>query len=65
MKMDVEIIREEDGTVKAVCTAIPGCSGTGETEEEARAALKDAIKTCIKSRVAEGLPLCVCPHDCV
>ena len=65
MKVDVEITREGDGTVRADCPAIPGCFGTGQTEEEARAALKDAIVRRIRSRVKEKLPICNCPHDCV
>jgi predicted RNase H-like HicB family nuclease len=44
------IIREdpEDGGYVVSCPAIPGCHSQGETLEEARENIKDAISGCIE-----------------
>jgi predicted RNase H-like HicB family nuclease len=39
----VIIERDEDGAFIAHCPALPGCHSAGETEEEARAMIADAI----------------------
>jgi len=45
--------------VVAECPAIPGCISQGKTEEEALANIREAIRACIESRAANGMPLTV------
>ena len=40
----VVIERDEDGRFLAVCPALQGCYTEGETEEEARDLIRDAIR---------------------
>ncbi len=53
----VVIERDEDGRYLAICPALQGCYTEGETEEEARELIKDAIKLHIESRKAHGDPI--------
>jgi len=46
--------RDEDGRVLAICPALQGCYAEGETEEEARANVREAIQAHIESRLAHG-----------
>lgn len=46
--------RDEDGRILAVCPALQGCYTEGETEEEARANIREAIQAHIESRLAHG-----------
>jgi predicted RNase H-like HicB family nuclease len=48
---------EEDGEYVATCPAFPGLSALGETEEEALAEAKVALRLFIKSCEERGIPL--------
>ncbi|HEX73361.1 MAG TPA: type II toxin-antitoxin system HicB family antitoxin [Candidatus Hydrogenedentes bacterium] len=49
--------QDEDGRILAVCPALQGCYSEGETEEEARANIREAIEAHIESRLAHGEPI--------
>ena len=53
----VVIERDEDGRFLAVCPALQGCYTDGETEEEARELIRDAIRLHIEDRLATGEPI--------
>jgi predicted RNase H-like HicB family nuclease len=59
MKLIVTLERDETGMIVAECPAIPGCISQGKTEDEALANVRDAIRVCIESRAANGMPLTV------
>ena len=59
MKLEITLIRDEDGMVIAECPAIPGCISQGKDEEEAERNIRDAIKACIEVRAELGLPLTI------
>lgn len=46
----VVIDRDEDGRYLAVCPSLPGCYTEGETEQEARALIEDAIRLHVDNR---------------
>jgi len=46
--------RDEDGRILAICPALQGCYAEGESEEEARAHIREAIAAHIESRIAHG-----------
>lgn len=49
----------EEGGYWAICPQVPGANGQGETIEEAKASLKDAIQLIFEDRLADsrrGLP---------
>ena len=50
----VVIERDEDGRFLAVCPALPGCYTEGETEQEARELIEDAIRLHVEDRLARG-----------
>ncbi len=50
--------RDEDGRVLAICPALQGCYTEGETEEEARINIREAIAAHLESRLATGEPIC-------
>ena len=56
----VIIEQDEDGVFIASCPALQGCHTDGDTEEEAREMIKDAIKLHIEARLAIGESI---PHD--
>lgn len=51
------IEKDEEGRYLAICPALQGCYTEGETEEEARSLIKDAIKLHVESRKARGEPI--------
>jgi predicted RNase H-like HicB family nuclease len=51
------IQRDEDGRFLAVCPALQGCYTEGETEEEARELIRDAIRLHVEDRLASGEPI--------
>jgi predicted RNase H-like HicB family nuclease len=53
----VIIEQDEDGVFIAVCPALQGCRTEGDTEEEAREMIKDAIRLHIESRLDLGEPI--------
>ena len=53
----VVIERDEDGRYLAICPALQGCYTEGETEEEARSLVADAIRLHIQDRLAVGEPI--------
>jgi predicted RNase H-like HicB family nuclease len=53
----VVIERDEDGRFVAICPALQGCYTEGETEEEARESIEDAIRLHIEDRLAQGEPI--------
>ena len=50
----VVIERDEDGRYLAICPALQGCYTEGETEEEARLLIKEAIKLHLEDRLERG-----------
>lgn len=46
--------RDGDGRVLALCPALRGCYTEGETQDEARANIREAIQAHIESRLAHG-----------
>lgn len=55
----VVIERDEDGLFVAICPALQGCSTEGETEEEARQLIEDAVRLHVESRLARNVELTV------
>ncbi len=53
----VIIEQDEDGVFIAFCPALEGCHTEGDTEEEAREMIKDAIRLHIEARLALGEPI--------
>jgi len=53
----VVIERDEDGRFLAICPALQGCYTEGETEDEARARIQDAIRLHLEDRLAAGEPI--------
>lgn len=54
----VVIERDEDGRFVAICPALQGCYTEGETEEEARRLIEDAIRLHVESRIGRNEPIC-------
>ena len=50
MKFTITIARDEDGMYIAECPAIPGCVSQGETIEEVKANILDALEGCLAVR---------------
>ncbi|MDP9374321.1 MAG: type II toxin-antitoxin system HicB family antitoxin [Chloroflexota bacterium] len=53
----VIIERDEDEVYIAFCPALRGCHTEGDTEEEVREMIKDAIRLHIEARLALGEPI--------
>ena len=53
----VVIEKDEDGRFVAICPALQGCYTEGETEEEARQLIEDAIRLHVESRIARDEPI--------
>ena len=53
----VVIERDEDGRFVAICPALQGCYTEGETGEEARSLIGDAIRLHIEDRLESGEPI--------
>jgi predicted RNase H-like HicB family nuclease len=53
----VVIEQDEEGRYLAICPALQGCYTEGETEEEARELIEDAIRLHIESRIALNEPI--------
>jgi predicted RNase H-like HicB family nuclease len=53
-ELTVIIERDEDGRFLAMCPALQGCYTEGESEEEARELIADAIRLHIQSRLERG-----------
>jgi predicted RNase H-like HicB family nuclease len=51
--------QDDDGRVVAICPALQGCYTEGETQEEARANIREAMRAHILSRLAHGEPVSV------
>jgi predicted RNase H-like HicB family nuclease len=49
--------------IVAECPAIPGCISQGKTEDEALANVREAIRACLESRAANGMPLTVATRE--
>jgi len=49
--------RDEDGRYVAVCPALQGCYTEGDTEEEARLHIHDAIRLHLEDRLRRGEPV--------
>ena len=49
--------KDEDGRILAICPALQGCYAEGETEDEARANIREAIAAHIESRRKHGEPI--------
>jgi len=49
--------RDENGRFLAICPALQGCYAEGETEEEARTNIREAIEAHVESRREHGEPI--------
>ena len=63
MRLIVTLERDETGMIVVECPAIPGCVSQGKTEEEALANIREAIATCVETRVANGMPVTVAVRE--
>jgi antitoxin HicB len=57
MKFRVIIEQDEDGKFVASCPTLPGCWSQGETRDEARANIADAMKGYLQSLKKHGDPI--------
>jgi predicted RNase H-like HicB family nuclease len=53
----VVIERDEDGAYIAICPVLPGCHTAGDTEEEARELIRDAIRLHVEYLLERGEPI--------
>jgi predicted RNase H-like HicB family nuclease len=53
----IAIEKDADGRFLAICPALQGCYTEGETEEEARELIEDAIRLHIEDRLAGDEPI--------
>ena len=51
------IERDEDGRYLAICPALPGCYTEGETLDEARENIREAIELNLEYRIDKGEPI--------
>ncbi len=49
--------REDDGCYTAICPSLPGCYSQGDTADEAREMIKDAIRLNVEERIANNEPV--------
>ncbi|MBW7863482.1 MAG: type II toxin-antitoxin system HicB family antitoxin [Candidatus Hydrogenedens sp.] len=56
MQYQFAVVCEKDteGRILALCPALQGCYAEGDTQEEARANIREAIGAHIESRIAHG-----------
>ena len=59
MRFIVTMERDETGVFVMECPSIPGCVSQGDTEEEALANIREAIRDCLEVRAEHGMPLTV------
>ena len=52
-----KLIKEDDGTYFIEVEELPGCVSMGDTEEEAREMIKDAMKGWLESCLERGLEI--------
>ena len=53
----IVIERDHEGRFLAICPALQGCYTEGETEQEARSLIEDAIRLHIQDRLESGEPI--------
>lgn len=53
----IVIERDEDGRFLAICPVLQGCYTEGETEQEARSLIEDAIRLHVQDRLETGEPI--------
>jgi predicted RNase H-like HicB family nuclease len=63
MRLIVTLQRDETGTIVVECPAIPGCVSQGQNEDEAIRNIEEAIRGCLESRAAHGMPLTVAVRE--
>ena len=63
MRLIVTLQHDETGMIVAECPLIPGCISQGDTEEEALSNIQEAIRGCLESRAAHGMPLTVAVRE--
>ena len=63
MRLIVTLQRDETGMIVVECPAIPGCVSQGHTEEDAVRNIQEAIRGCLESRAAHGMPLTVAVRE--
>ena len=56
-ELTVVVERDEDGRYVAICPSLQGCYTEGETETEAFALIRDAIRLHIEARRERGEPI--------
>ena len=63
MRLIVTLQSDETGMIVAECPSIPGCVSQGCTEDEAVRNIKEAIRGCLETRAAHGMPLTVAVRE--
>jgi predicted RNase H-like HicB family nuclease len=53
----IVVERDEDGRYLAICPALHGCYTEGETEQEARTLIEDAVRLHVEDRLESGEPI--------
>jgi predicted RNase H-like HicB family nuclease len=56
VKSITTLIWDEDGVWIAECPSIPGFISQGESRDEARSNIQEAIAACLEVRAARGMP---------
>lgn len=54
MKIQVVVHKAEEGGFWAEAPSIPGCATQGETMEEVKAHIREAIEGCLAAKGADG-----------
>lgn len=57
MKYRIHIEQDEDGKFVASCPTLPGCLSQGDTRDEARRNIADAIEGYLESLAKHGDPI--------
>ncbi len=63
MRLIVTLQSDETGMIVAECPSIPGCVSQGRTEDEAVRNIEEAIRGCLETRAAHGMPLTVAVRE--
>jgi len=57
LEFTIVLEREDDGRYTAMCPSLPGCYTQGDTADEAREMIKDAIRLHMEERIANNEPV--------
>ncbi len=63
LTLNILFRRDEDGTVVAECLEIPGCMSQGNTEDETKANIVDAINDCLAVMMEDAISAGRCSSE--